>query len=117
MITDDIIHIIKESRSNLYKIISYDGQEVCRFNTDENICLGFHAGKAVYYTAYEIGYYDDKGEKHKIPWSRRKNRLINSVKVLVNGNILINCDPSQECVLIDTNGKELLTSKTTINLI
>ena len=56
--------IIKESRSNLYKIISYDGQEVCRFNTDENICLGFHAGKAVFYTAYEIGYYDDKGEKH-----------------------------------------------------
>lgn len=109
--------IIKESRSNLYKIISYDGQEVCRFNTDENICIGFHAGKAVYYTAYEIGYYDDKGEKHKIPWSRRKNRLINSVKVLVNGNILINCDSSQEWVLIDTNGKELLTSKTTINLI
>lgn len=109
--------IIKESRNNLYKIISYDGLEVCRFNTDENICLGFHAGKTVYYTNYEIGYYDDKGEKHKIPWSRRKNRYINSVKVLINGNVLINCDPNQEWVLIDTNGKELLTSKKNINII
>ena len=102
---------------NIYRVISYDGQEICNFNTNECIKHGFHAGKIVFHTSDTIGYFDDKGLKHIIPWG--KNQYIHEIRVLVNANILIRCQIAQECmwVLINTEGEELLRRTDQINIL
>lgn len=109
--------IVKDTRMNVYRVISYDGQKICNFNTNECIKHGFHAGKIVFHTSDTIGYFDDKGLKHIIPWV--KNQYIYEINVLVNANILIRCQIAQECmwVLINTEGEELLRRTDQINIL
>lgn len=109
--------IVKDTRMNIYRVISYDGQEICNFNTNECIKHGFNAGKIVFHTSYTIGYFDDKGLKHIIPWGN--NQYIHEIRVLVNANILIRCQIAQECmwVLINTKGEELLKRTNQINIL
>ena len=110
--------IVKDSHLNLYRVISYDGNEICNFNTNECIEHGFHAGKIVFHTPDTIGFFDDKGLKHIIPWE--KNQYIHKINVLFNGNILVHYQKTgQESmwILINTEGTELLKSADPINIL
>ena len=109
--------IVRESGSNLYKVLAHGGSEICRFNTDEYIAHGFHAGRCVFHDNYKIGYFDEKGISHNIPWN--KNKYIYSLKVLANCNIVVNYESKgvEKWGLFDIHGKEILSSKNSIEVI
>lgn len=109
--------IVRESGNNLYKVIAHDGGEICRFNTEEYISNGFHAGRVVFHDNYKIGYFDEKGISHNIPWN--KNKYIYSIKVLANCNIVVNYESKgvEKWGLFDIHGKEILSSKNSIEVI
>jgi hypothetical protein len=108
--------IVKENRSKVYKVLSYDGSEICRFYTNEYITHGFHAGRIVYHNDTNIGYFDDQGVNHTIPW--KKNVFIDSIRVLTNGNIIVKYKSHglDKWELIDINGRVILASKSEIHL-
>lgn len=108
--------IVKDTQKPIYSVVAYDGNKICSFTTTNKIYSGYHSGNIVFHNLNTIGYFDETGVSHNIPW--KNNLYIQSIKVLKNGNILVRRDTSStKWILINTEGSTLLSSSHSIDVI